>query len=205
MTGVQTCALPISAVRRLEFDLLRHLRAEADAGGAFEPAELELDFGMPDSLQEPLRLAEGLGIRGRIDRVDTWNGHFLVRDYKGGTGAAPVASWDRERRLQVALYMLAVRELMGLEPAGGVYVPLRGKDRRPRGVIRRELRDELGEGFVDTDRVSEEELEHHLDRARAQAVELAERLRGGEVRPCPATCSWNKSGCTYPSVCRVER
>ena len=38
-----------------------------------------------------------------------------------------------------------------------------------------------------------------------EAVELAERLRGGEVRPCPATCSWNKSGCTYPSVCRVER
>ncbi|MEA2396963.1 MAG: hypothetical protein QOK25_519, partial [Thermoleophilaceae bacterium] len=34
-----------TAVRRLEFDLLRHLRAEAEAGGRFEPTELELEFG----------------------------------------------------------------------------------------------------------------------------------------------------------------
>ena len=194
-----------TAVRRLEFDLLRHLRAEADAGGSFEPAELEMEFGMPGSLQEPLRLTDDLGIRGRIDRVDTSNGRFLVRDYKGGSSAPAVAKWEKERRLQVALYMLAVRELMGLEPAGGVYVPLRGKDRRPRGVLRSRLREELGEGFVDSDRVSDEELERHLDQARTRAIELAGRLRSGEVRPCPATCSWNNSGCTYPSICRVER
>ena len=36
-----------TAVRRLEFDLLRHLRREAGRGGVFEPAELELGFGMP--------------------------------------------------------------------------------------------------------------------------------------------------------------
>ena len=194
-----------TAVRRLEFDLLRHLRAEADAGGSFEPAELEMEFGMPGSLQEPLRLTDDLGIRGRIDRVDTSNGRFLVRDYKGGSSAPAVAKWEKERRLQVALYMLAVRELMGLEPAGGVYVPLRGKDRRPRGVLRSRLREELGEGFVDSDRVSDEELERHLDQARTRAIELAGRLRSGEVRPCPATCSWNNSGCMYPSICRVER
>src|SRR3712207_8012534 len=49
---------------------------------------------------------------GRIDRVDTSNGHFLVRDYKGGTRAPKGADWERDRRLQVALYMLAVRELL---------------------------------------------------------------------------------------------
>jgi ATP-dependent helicase/DNAse subunit B len=194
-----------TAVRRLEFDLLRHLRAEADAGGSFEPVELELEFGMPGSLQQPLMLTDGLGIRGRIDRVDTWNGHFLVRDYKGGSKVPAVAAWARERRLQVALYMLAVRELMDLEPAGGVYVPLAGKDRRPRGAVLDELAGELGKGFVDTDRVSREELERQLGLARERAIELARGLRGGEVRPCPATCKWNRSGCSYPSVCRVER
>jgi ATP-dependent helicase/nuclease subunit B len=194
-----------TAVRRLEFDLLRYLRDEADAGGSFEPAELEMDFGMPGSLQAPLQLADDLGIRGRIDRVDTSNGHFLVRDYKGGSSAPAVAQWEKEGRLQVALYMLAVRELTGLEPAGGVYVPLRGKDRRPRGVLRSRLREELGEGFVDRDLVSDEELERQLDLARTRAIELASRLRGGDVRPCPGTCSWNNSGCTYPSICRVER
>ena len=193
-----------TAVRRLEFDLIAHLRAEAEAGGDFEPAELELEFGMPESLQPALELEEGLGIRGRIDRVDTSNGYFLVRDYKGGSKVPPVAAWERERRLQVALYVLAVRELMQLEPAGGVYVPLRGRDRRPRGVVRADLREELGDAFVDTDRVSAEELERQLELARTRARELAARLRAGEVRPCPSTCGWAGGGCSYPSVCRVE-
>jgi ATP-dependent helicase/DNAse subunit B len=194
-----------TAVRRLEFDLLAHLRSEAEAGGSFEPAELEMEFGMPDSLQPALALTEGLGIRGRIDRVDTWDGHFLVRDYKGGSKAPAWARWEKERRLQVALYMLAVRELLELQPAGGVYVPLRGKDRRPRGVVLDELREELGDSFVDTDRASAEEIEHQLELARQRAIELAGGLRSGQVRPCPSTCSWNNSGCSYPSICRVER
>lgn len=196
-----------TAVRRLEFDLIGHLRFEAESGGSFEPAELELEFGMPGSLENhALPLADGLGIRGRIDRVDTSNGHFLVRDYKGGTRAPKGADWEKDRRLQVALYMLAVRELMGLEPAGGVYVPLSGKDRRPRGLLRDDLAEELGDGFVDNDRVSAEEIERQLDAARERAVELACRLRAGEVRPCPSTCSWKAGGgCTYPAVCRVER
>src|SRR5207248_8572112 len=55
-----------TAVRRLEFDLLRHLRREADAGGDFEPAELELSFGGDGDPHEPLRLdPEGVTIRGR--------------------------------------------------------------------------------------------------------------------------------------------
>jgi ATP-dependent helicase/DNAse subunit B len=196
-----------TAVRRLEFDLIGHLRFEAEAGGSFEPTELELEFGMPGSLENrPLQLTEGLGIRGRIDRVDTADGHFLVRDYKGGTRAPKGADWEKDRRLQVALYMLAVRELTELDPAGGVYVPLAGKDRRPRGLLREDLRDELGDGFVENDRVSGEEIERQLAAARERAIELAGRLRAGEVRPCPSTCSWKAGGgCTYPSICRVEQ
>jgi hypothetical protein len=86
-----------------------------------------------------------------------------------------------------------------------VYVPLAGKDRRPRGALLDELAEELGDGFVDTDRIPRAELERQLDLARERAVELAGRLRSGEVRPCPATCKWNGSGCSYPSICRVER
>src|SRR3712207_8497262 len=54
-------------------------------------------------------------------------------------------------RLQVALYMLAVRDVLGLRPAGGVYQPLKGKDRRPRGVLLKDLEQELGTGYVSTD------------------------------------------------------
>jgi ATP-dependent helicase/DNAse subunit B len=193
-----------AAVRRLEIDLLRHLRAEAESGSEFEPQELELEFGLPDSLQPPLRVGDGLEVGGRIDRVDVWDGHALVRDYKGGSGAEGVAKWEDNNRLQVALYMLAVREALGLKPAGGVYVPLKGKDRRPRGLLLKDLSDELGGGLVDTDLRDEDELEAQLDRARERVVELAGRMRSGELRPCPETCAWN-GGCSHPSICRVER
>jgi ATP-dependent helicase/DNAse subunit B len=197
-----------AAVRRLEVDLLRHLRAEADAGGAFEPCELEMEFGMEHEegmavLRPPLEIGDGLAIRGRIDRVDVHDGHALVRDYKGGKKVDGVRSWEAKNRLQVALYMLAVRELMGLKPAGGVYVPLAG-EHRPRGLLLAELKDELGKGLYENDLVGEEQLEAELDRARERVRELAARMRAGEVRPCPETCAWN-GGCAHPSICRVER
>jgi ATP-dependent helicase/DNAse subunit B len=197
-----------AAVRRLEVDLLRHLRAEADAGSAFEPLELEMEFGMEreegmDLLRPPLEIGDGLSIRGRIDRVDVHDGHALVRDYKGGRKVDGVRSWEAKNRLQVALYMLAVRELLDLRPAGGVYVPLAG-DHRPRGLLLDDLKDELGRGLYDNDFAGEEELEAELARARERVLELAGRMRTGEIRPCPETCAWN-GGCAHPSICRVER
>jgi ATP-dependent helicase/DNAse subunit B len=193
-----------AAVRRLEVDLLRYLRAEADSGSAFEPAELELDFGLPDSLQPPLVVGDGLEVGGRIDRVDVWNGHAVVRDYKGGSKVEGVAKWGERNRLQVALYMLAVRDVLGLRPAGGVYQPLKGRDRRPRGALLEDVKTELGEGYVGTDFLDEAALDRELDAARERLVELAGRMRSGDLRPCPETCAWN-GGCSYPSICRVER
>ena len=193
-----------AAVRRLEVDLLRYLRAEADAGSVFEPAELELAFGLEGSLQPPLVVDDGLEVGGIIDRVDVWDGHAVVRDYKGGSKVEGVAKWGERNRLQVALYMLAVREVLGLKPAGGVYQPLKGRDRRARGVLLKGLESQLGGGYVSTDFRDDEELERELDAARERLVELAARMRSGEVRPCPETCAWN-GGCSYPAICRVER
>jgi hypothetical protein len=193
-----------AAVRRLEVDLLRYLRTEADSGSEFEPAELELDFGLEGSLQPPLVVGDGLEVGGRIDRVDVWNGHAVVRDYKGGSKVEGVAKWGDRNRLQVALYMLAVRDVLGLKPAGGVYQPLKGRDRRPRGALLEDVRAELGEGYVGTDFVDDVELARELDAARERLVELAGRMRSGELRPCPDTCAWN-GGCSYPSICRIER
>jgi ATP-dependent helicase/DNAse subunit B len=194
-----------TAVRRLEFDLLRHLRREAERGGSFEPAELELAFGMPDAELPALELGDGVRIRGKIDRVDTWNGYALVTDYKSGRKAYPVARWEQDRRMQAALYMLAVRELLGLEPAGGVYLPL-GADRKnakPRGLVLDEVAGELGDGVAANDVKPAAEVAEELDRARERVREIAARMRSGDVRPCPDTCAWN-GGCSYPSICREE-
>jgi hypothetical protein len=38
--------------------------------------------------------------------------------------------------------------------------------------------------------------------AERRAVELAGRLRAGELTPCPETCS--RDGCVYPGICRSQ-
>jgi ATP-dependent helicase/DNAse subunit B len=192
-----------AAVRRLEFDLLRHLRREAEGDLRFQPEALELPFGGGlDGL--PALELDGVVIRGKIDRVDTLDGRAVVRDYKSGRKAWPVARWQEDRRLQVALYMLAVRELMDLDPVGGFYVPLAGADARPRGVIEAGYEDAVGAGVYDNDVLAREDIDALLDDARAQVVALAAEMRDGAVRPCPDTCSF-RGGCSYPSICRSEK
>jgi ATP-dependent helicase/DNAse subunit B len=187
-----------AAVRRLEFDLLRHLRREADAGGDFEPTHFEHVF---DDMS-----IDGVTLRGRIDRIDVRGGHALVRDYKSGKNAYPVGRWEKDNRLQAAVYMLAVREQLGLQPVGGVYVPLaapKGKD-SPRGLLLDEDRDDFGSGFKKEDVKGREEFDAELARARERVCEIAGQIRTGDVKPCPDTCAWN-GGCSYPSICRVEK
>jgi ATP-dependent helicase/DNAse subunit B len=192
-----------TAVRRLQFDLLRHLRREADAGGEFEPHGLEVAFGGGEGELPPLRLGpDDVEISGRIDRVDVHGGQAVVRDYKTGRTTFPVAKWEEKNRLQAALYMLAVRELMELEPVGGLYVALAGNE-KPRGLVREDAAPALGADVAKNDAKGAGEFEEQLDRARERVGELAARMRAGDVRPCPETCAWN-GGCSYPSICRLE-
>jgi ATP-dependent helicase/DNAse subunit B len=207
-------AAQAAAAHEIAADVMRLLRHEAQSGGTFAPAELELAFGFGDAASErpvaaqrpplpPLELGDGaLRLRGVIDRVDLDQaGRALVRDYKSGRKGVgwPVARWRSEDQLQVALYMIAVRELLRREPVGGLYQPLRGEDLRARGLVQDDA--DTGELVVDTDRRSREELDAELDAAAARACELAARLRGGELCATPETCSPN--GCAYPGICRA--
>ena len=82
-------------------------------------------------------LDEDVAVSGKIDRVDVdpMSARGIVVDYK--SGAAPTASQIHdEARLQIPLYMLVLRDQLGLEPMGGVYMPL-GGGRRPRGMLLR--------------------------------------------------------------------
>jgi RecB family exonuclease len=192
-----------AATRRLEFDLLRFLRSEADSDSRFEPVELERSFGMEGS--DPVVLEGGLRVRGRIDRVDEHDGMALVIDYKTGkrVDRYKVASWEPENRFQAALYMLVVEKLLGLRAAGGVYVALGSDDPRPRGMVAKEV-DELGERWFSGDRLETEEFQEKLDWALGRIRETDALMRSGELCSRPDRCDWN-GGCKYPSVCRSER
>jgi RecB family exonuclease len=190
--------------RTVAADLRRYLAQEARDGSDWPIRGLELRFGFesePESLP-PLELDADVRLRGIIDRVDAdADNHAIVRDYKSGS-ARPEhqgARWATDRQLQVALYMLAVRELLGLEPVGGFYQPLGGGDLRARGVFLTGAAP--GAALVANDGRDPEQLEELLDDARARALALAARLQAGELEPCPATCS--RDGCKYPGICRA--
>jgi ATP-dependent helicase/DNAse subunit B len=194
-----------AAVRRLEFDLLRFLRHEAQSESEFEPIELELSFGLKDSRLPALRLEpEGIEIRGVIDRVDRAHGRALVVDYKSGKNVMGVAKWAEKGKLQAPLYALVAKDLMGLEPIGAVYQPLAGDDLRPRGVVDSDYKDELGsDRYYRTDWKSPDELEAALDEARETVRNVVARMRDGEIQPKPNCCSGG-TGCAFPSICRNE-
>jgi hypothetical protein len=96
-----------------------------------------------------------------------------------------------------------LRDLVGIEPLGGLYRPLAG-DRKPRGLLREEAREDGVPGFVERDYLDEEAFWGQVERAKETAVGLAERIRGGDVRhdprggECPTWCDlW--------TMCRVRR
>ncbi|HZC14609.1 MAG TPA: PD-(D/E)XK nuclease family protein, partial [Thermoleophilaceae bacterium] len=194
----------MAAARRLEFDLLRHLRAEARSDSRFEPEYLELEFGFGNG-HEPVEIAAGLRVRGRIDRVDTHEGLALVIDYKSGkrVDRYKVASWEKENRFQAALYMLVVERLLELRAAGGVYVALGGEDPRPRGMVAAEV-DALGSGWVADDRLEPDDFRERLGWALGRIRQTDAEMRAGRLCPAPERCDW-QGGCKYPSICRSEQ
>jgi ATP-dependent helicase/DNAse subunit B len=194
--------------RRLEADLERYLEHAAEQESPLEPTYLELGFGFAPGEQAEARdpalpaldLGDGLRLRGRIDRVDIAAGgaQAVVYDYKGRL-APPAAKWTEQGNVQVALYMRAVEELLGLEAAGGFYQPLSGGDLRARGILD-------GESGVEIECVRGERREHGevrelLEEAVATARSAAAQAARGELEPRPRTCAY-RGGCMYPTICR---
>jgi RecB family exonuclease len=189
-----------AGVRAVAGDVERLLRHEAAAGAGLEPRLLEWSFGGDADEAGPLELAEaGIGVSGRVDRIDVAPGGLaVVRDYKGRAGAVAGARWAQERRLQVALYALAARELLGLDVAGALLQPLGAADVRARGVVR----DDVPGRYVNGDVVDAEGLEAALGAARDTAVAAARDLRAGRIRPCPGSCT-PRGSCAHPAICRA--
>ncbi len=148
-------------------------------------------------------------MRGAIDRVDVDpEGRAVVWDYKSGVPKREmaVANWLEHGQLQVALYLLAVRDLLGLIPAGGLYQPLRpdprGGDRRPRGALLDLAEFEDTAAYCGTDVLSRDAFDAELQAVEEEVAALAARLRAGDLTPSPSTCDW-RGRCAYPGVCRI--
>jgi len=192
-----------AALRRLEFELLRHLRYEAESTSEFEPEHLELAFG--DEGEMEVELEGGVRVRGRIDRVDRLGDKVAVRDYKSGrvTGYS-AAAWSAKGRLQAAVYMLVAERLLDVEAVAGLYTPLAGTDRRSRGAVSAEFADALGGDFFGADVLSPEKLGELRTWASEAITAAARDMSAGKLCSRPDSCAY-RGGCSHPSICRIER
>jgi ATP-dependent helicase/DNAse subunit B len=191
----------------LRADLEGFVRDEAESQVGFVPRRLEVSFGSERAapeLQRGLPLGDDTWLSGKIDRIDVdpFSARGIVQDYKSGKSAHSARDIERELRLQIPLYVLALRDLVGLEPLGGVYRALAGS-RRTRGMLRESARDDLP-GFAKDDYLDEEAFWALVESARDTAAENAGRIRAGDVRHDPkgdGCPSW----CDLWPMCRVAR
>ncbi len=189
-------------------DLEAFVREDAAAEAPLVPRRFEVLFGSERAapeLQRGLELAEGITLSGKIDRIDVdpFSARGIVQDYKAGKHAHSAAQIESEQKLQIPLYMLVLRDLVGIEPLGGIYRPLSG-DRKARGLLRDDARDDGVPGFAKNDYRDTDEFWAQVERARELAVGIVERIRGGDVRHDPkrGDCpTW----CELGPMCRVKR
>ncbi|MBA3475709.1 MAG: PD-(D/E)XK nuclease family protein, partial [Actinobacteria bacterium] len=192
----------------LRRDLEQLVREEARSPLPLVPRKFEVGFGSERSapeLQRGLDLGDGVMLSGKIDRVDADPGSArgIVQDYKSGRTGHSAAEIEKELRLQIPLYMLVLRDLVGIEPLGGLYRPLAG-ERRPRGLLRAEAKDVLP-GYVKNDYLEEDAFWAQVEGARALARGLAQRIRVGDVRHDPKGTDGCPAWCDLWRMCRIKR
>ena len=199
-----------AALHRVEGLVVAFLGDESRTPTPFKPDPqlAEARFGFEDSEQGALRIGSG-GVHGQIDRIDLGpSAEALVQDYKSGAKVDGGKRMLERGKLQLQLYLLAARELWGLELAGGLYRPLGGRsdqDRKPKGLLRKELGEELaGLNPRPGDQLDDEGFEAALDEARERTAEIIASIQKGEIgrRPIGGACP---TYCHFQPICRRER
>ena len=148
-------------------DLEHFVRQDVALGLPLVPRRFEVAFGTsgaPVELQRGLELGD-FSVSGEIDRIDLdpLSARGIVQDYKLGR-AHSARDIEAELRLQVPLYILALRDLVGIEPLGGIYRGLTGT-REARGLLREDARDDAVPGFKNNDYLETDEFWEAVDAA----------------------------------------
>ena len=194
--------------RALLRDLRAFLRSETELEHRLVPRRLEVAFGGERSqpgLKEGLVLGD-YAVSGRIDRIDAdpLSARGLIQDYKYSTRADGADSIDKEQRLQLPLYLLALQELLGARARRRGLPGAARRRRGPRDPARgrpRGRRRGLQPARLPRARTTSRPRSR---RAVERSGEAVRRIRRGDVRhdprqgSCPAWCD------VHP-ICRVRR
>jgi ATP-dependent helicase/nuclease subunit B len=222
-------------------NLERFLRVELArlAGSPYKPHAQEVAFGPASGNAVEIPLAHGgrLLLVGRIDRLDRREaeeagGPILgtVVDYKRSAKQGLPGGLERGIDLQLAAYLLFVRERLGWVPAGGFYAPvlvapkreeeLRGDSANPlkvqvHGIYLQEEGTAIDGGtemLVGLKRaggqsVSAERMDVLLRRGRRFLAAYADGIRSGwiEARPLEERAGTLPcANCDFAAVCRFQ-
>ncbi len=94
------------------------------ANSKFQNIKTELSFG--DGDVPPVKVNYGSGefsLVGKIDRIDGYNGHMFVLDYKSGAVASQYGEKDLYigQKMQLLVYLRAAQDAYALKPSGFYY------------------------------------------------------------------------------------
>ena len=101
---------------------ITHLR-DLDSNSLFKPTYFEKAFGENCSFKG-LPLTDKINLKGKIDRIDIYNNHFRIIDYKSGNADASLAELYYGKKLQLFLYASAVSNALNKQISGTFYLPI---------------------------------------------------------------------------------
>lgn len=177
----------------------------------FVPVAVELGFGMRPVFAEPVPVAEGAWLQGRIDRVELWvEGEpplLGVADYKSGRLQQRVSRTDLEKgfHLQLPLYLWAAQQILerdygiAAEPAFAALYALRPHRRAGSAKA------EEPEHFVLGWSKGQESVSKQVDCARDFAQEAIKRIRQRLFPVKPYRGRTFCRGCPYRALCRIDQ
>ncbi|HZS52052.1 MAG TPA: PD-(D/E)XK nuclease family protein [Bryobacterales bacterium] len=182
-------------------DLERFAESEAAASApaGYQAGEPEKSFRYT--------LAAGAGapvcITGRIDRHElSSSAAAIVTDYKYSRAdriTELVKQHEKGEALQGWLYLLGLKNELGVQPAGLVFYGLR-KEICRKGWYVPELAP-AGDGLEEA---SAAQFQQMLGRAEARALEIVQDLRKGRIEVAPRDRRLCRDQCPYLDVCRVD-
>jgi RecB family exonuclease len=185
----------------------------ASDGYEFRPYMVEASFGRrsPNAALDMGRWK----LVGKIDRIDVRGKpetggdvtgmEAVIIDYKTGKVETRNNS-EKAGLLQLPLYMIAVREIWGLDPVAGFYVPIRRKKAPPRGYFEKPLMDKesgqlRGLGLVGNDACGDGDLEDEIKRIRREADAAVDGILAGRIDHEPGDCRKHcGASCVPPPV-----
>ncbi|MBQ8177884.1 MAG: PD-(D/E)XK nuclease family protein [Clostridia bacterium] len=158
--------------------------------GSFDPTYIELEFSSREGAITPVKFHTPYGdvaFHGKIDRVDvakiSGKDVAIAIDYKTGAPKSEIHKVYYGEKLQLYLYLLVLRDSLGLKPIGSFYLPIKsgyfskGRNYRFTGqMVLSEQNVKALDGETYMQAVENDKCYHNSD-----VIPINFKIKGGEV------------------------